>query len=65
MKDYEVLYKLRRDGAEYGRGSVVALDEGEASPLVSDGILRDLPDRPVKKGRPRKQPEQLEEQVEE
>lgn len=49
--DYEVLHPLRRDGVDSARGSVVQLEESEASPLVQGGVLRELPERKNKKSR--------------
>lgn len=58
-KEYEVLHALRRNGADYKRGSTVELEELEASPLLRGGVLRQLPERQASaskpKGRPRKQ----------
>lgn len=54
-KDFEVLHPLRRDGVDSARGSVVQLEENEASPLVQGGVVRELPERQARKGRPRKQ----------
>lgn len=54
-KDYEALHPLRRDGVDSVRGSVVEMEESEASPLVQGGVLRELPERKSRGGRPRKQ----------
>lgn len=60
-KEFEVLNPLRRDGTDYSRGSTVEMDNSEASPLLRGGVLRELPERKSKGGRPRKSEESSEE----
>lgn len=53
--EYEVLNPLRRNGTDHSRGSTLELSDSEASPLLQGGVLRELPERKSKGGRPRKQ----------